>query len=431
MRVLVITIGTRGDVQPFIALSLGLKRRGHRVTLCTSTRYAEQLATYGLEFAPLSDDLVALIETPEGRRTLAGTGGPIKRARGFSRLLQRSLQIQRELFAAGWSAALDSEPELIVFHPKMAIALDYAERLAIPAVMAPLFPLFNPTSAYPAPGVPILRSERRWTAVYNKASHRMLERTIGLASRCLFAPWRTAVGLPRRPWFEDLLHRDGARPAPLLNAWSQHLLPDPADSDPDRARTTGFWCLDHVPQWQPDEKLERFLDQGDPPVFVGFGSMRGTDPARTTRIVLDALDRAGVRGVLARGWGGLQDAALPENVLLLDEAPHDWLFERVAAVVHHGGAGTTAAGLRAGRPSVICPFFGDQPFWAWRVQRLGVGPAPIPQRRLNAASLADAIRQSVECGEISNNARALGQDLKREDGVAAAVDFIEDQFDTR
>ena len=172
-------------------------------------------------------------------------------------------------------------------------------------------------------------------------------------------------------------------------------------------------------------KLREFLRAGPPPVYVGFGSIAGRNPAQTTQTVVGALERAGQRGVLSSGWGGLEAARLPGTVFKLDAAPHDLLFPHMAAVVHHGGAGTTAAGLRAGKPTVVCPFFGDQPFWGARVAALGVGPAPIPQRRLTAENLAAAIRRAVTDTEMQGRAYELGVKLRAEDGVGRAVQFIE------
>jgi sterol 3beta-glucosyltransferase len=152
--------------------------------------------------------------------------------------------------------------------------------------------------------------------------------------------------------------------------------------------------------------------------------MAGGDPQATTRIVLKALEISGQRGVLSRGWAGLGDAELPREVLLVDEVPHDWLFPRMAAVVHHGGAGTTAAGLRAGIPTVIAPYFGDQFFWGQRVQALGVGPAPIPQKRLTSQALAAAIQTAVQDPTMRSQARRLGDRIRQENGVAEAVGLI-------
>ncbi|MDQ2995642.1 MAG: glycosyltransferase [Chloroflexota bacterium] len=153
--------------------------------------------------------------------------------------------------------------------------------------------------------------------------------------------------------------------------------------------------------------------------------MSGKHAAHRAQIVLDALAETGQRGLLARGWGGLAATEVPDNVQLIDAAPHDWLFPRTTAVVHHGGAGTTAAGLRAGKPTVICPFLGDQPFWGTLVHARGVGPEPIPQRRLTAARLAAAIHTAIQDSEIQQRAAALGARISAEDGVANAIAIIE------
>ncbi|WP_217992519.1 glycosyltransferase [Longimonas halophila] len=425
MNVFIATIGTRGDVQPYVALGEALHQAGHAVTICTSTRYAALVAERGLQYGRLSDDLVALIETPEGRAAIAGAGGSAGGMRALIRLIRTSFRIQRALFCDGWTAAQAANPDVVVYHPKMAIALHYAERLGIPAVMATLFPTLLPTSAYPNPGFPSLNLGRRLTATYNRATHHLVRAVVSVVSRWLFASWRAEHGLPPQPWGTGLLHRDDGTHVPIVNGWSAHVAPNPPDWPRQDVTTTGYWVLDRPSDWTPPSELQAFLEAGPPPVYVGFGSMAGGDPAHTTRVVLDALAQAGRRGVLARGWGGLDAQDCPESVYLLDQVPHDWLFERVAAVVHHGGAGTTAAGLRAGCPTVVCPFFGDQLFWARRVCDLGVGPAPVPQKHLTAPRLADAIRQATERGAMRQAAAMLGRALRREDGAAQAVSSIE------
>src|SRR5690606_35862025 len=158
---------------------------------------------------------------------------------------------------------------------------------------------------------------------------------------------------------------------------------------------TGYLFLDEQAGWQPPPALEAFLDAGEPPVYIGFGSMAGRDPEAMTALVVEALALCGRRGLLLTGWGGLHAGAVPESIFVLDAAPHSWLFPRMAAVVHHGGAGTTAEGLRAGVPAVVVPFLFDQPFWGARIEALGVGPAPIPRKQLTAARLAGAIHRAV------------------------------------
>ena len=189
-------------------------------------------------------------------------------------------------------------------------------------------------------------------------------------------------------------------------------------------RITGYWFLDTPEVWEPPAALLDFLESGPPPVFVGFGSMTGRHMGEVTRLVLAALARSGERGLLLSGWGGLGREDLPERVHVIDSAPFAWLFPRMAAVVHHGGAGTTGAGLRAGVPSVVVPFFGDQFFWGWRVEVLGGGPKPIPFKSLSVESLATAIRESVANQEMRRRAWDLGQRIRAVDGVTNAVRII-------
>jgi sterol 3beta-glucosyltransferase len=177
--------------------------------------------------------------------------------------------------------------------------------------------------------------------------------------------------------------------------------------------------------WQPPEDLAAFLERGQPPVFVGFGSMAGRKSEATAQSVLEALARAEQRGVLVTGWGGLRVTNQPDHVHVVESAPYDWLLPRVSAVVHHGGAGTTAAGLRAGKPTLICPFVADQPFWGRRVAALGVGPVPIPQRKLTADNLSEALRMMVTDTAMQQRAATLGAKIRDEDGVGNAVAFIE------
>jgi sterol 3beta-glucosyltransferase len=188
---------------------------------------------------------------------------------------------------------------------------------------------------------------------------------------------------------------------------------------------TGYWFLNRTEDWAPPPELEAFLDAGPPPVYVGFGSMAGRNPERLANIVIEALQKAAVRGIIATGWGGLKARDLPETILQIEQVPHEWLFPRVAAVIHHGGAGTTAAGLRAGKPATIVPFFGDQPFWGQRLHELGVGADPIPQKKLTVEKLVSALNDVLSTPEMARNAEILGEKIRREDGIANAVGLIE------
>jgi sterol 3beta-glucosyltransferase len=211
----------------------------------------------------------------------------------------------------------------------------------------------------------------------------------------------------------------------VLHAVSPAVLPRPTDWPPS-AQVTGYWFTDGPASTAGDVAApdELAVGGGEPLVFVGFGSMAGPDPADTTEIVVRALRMAGVRGVLAGGWGGMHEVAVPD-VFLAGEVPHEVVFDRSAVIVHHGGAGTTAAAVRAGRPQVVCPFVGDQPFWGARMRELGVAPAPIAQRHLSAPRLAAAIRRALDDAAMSTAARRLGEQVRAESGTAVAVDALE------
>jgi UDP:flavonoid glycosyltransferase YjiC (YdhE family) len=211
---------------------------------------------------------------------------------------------------------------------------------------------------------------------------------------------------------------------PVLYGFSPAVIPQPADWGADK-KITGYWFLEPEEEWNPPAALVDFLDAGTKPVTIGFGSMSNRNPEETAELVIKALEMCGQRAVILSGWGGLQTSDLPDSVFQIDTVPHSWLFQRVAAVVHHGGAGTTAAGLRAGVPSVIIPFFGDQPFWGGRVADLGVGPKPIPRKSLTPERLAQAIQEAVTDGAIRQSASNLGEMIRSENGIVNAVEMIQ------
>jgi UDP:flavonoid glycosyltransferase YjiC (YdhE family) len=211
---------------------------------------------------------------------------------------------------------------------------------------------------------------------------------------------------------------------PVFNGYSPTVLPKPPDW-PESVHVTGYWFLDQLIDWEPPTELVDFLDSGPAPVYVGFGSMHARSSKEMTRVVVEALSRVGLRGILLSGWGALSHDGLPDYVLPVKSVPHEWLFPRVTAVVHHGGAGTTGAGLRAGVPSILVPFFGDQYFWASRVAALGVGPESIPVKRLSVESLERALRFAVTDERMRERASDVGAAIQAENGVARVVEVLE------
>lgn len=419
MKVLILTYGSRGDVQPYVALALGLKTRGHDVVLATSERFRNFVEAHGLRFAALGDELLAIMDTPQGKDLFEKGGGFLQAIKNGVGMLRRVGPLQRQLLRQSWDVARGFGPDIIIYHPKAGAAPHIAEKLGGSCILATLVPMFQPTRAFRF----FMAPDRDIGGWLNKASYRLILFLTGRMWSRFIPDFRKSLDLPAPKSFDILAMPDG-RSLPVLHAHSEAVLPRP-DDWPDTAHVTGYWFLDADETWTPPRALAEFLDAGPPPVYVGFGSMSGRDPEKLAGIVVEALRRAGLRGVLASGWGGLKADDLPDTVLAIEQAPHDWLFPRMATVVHHGGAGSTAAGLRAGKPSVIVPFFGDQPFWGSRVHRLGAGPRPIPRRRLTVERLEKAMREATGSPAMAETAARIGAQIRAEDGVGRAVRLIE------
>lgn len=410
MKILITTFGTRGDIQPFIALGIGLKNAGHEVVIGTTQGYQSFVESYGLDCGAMSNELLQL--TQDG---LDGTGGMA----GILATIKKIPPAVRNMMDDEWNVAQSFQPDLILYHSKCLGSLHVAEKLRIPAILSLPLPFFTPTRAFPVP----FMSGIRLGAWFNLLSYKIMGLSNGMYVKATNDFRAKALGLPPLGRFPNLLVRSDGSPVPVIYPYSPHLLPVP-DDFPSHVHVTGSWFLDRPADWHPDPELVRFLDAGPAPVYVGFGSMGGSGGLKRTKVILEALEKSGQRGLIASGWGGLKASDLPQNVYMLESVPHDWLFPRVAAVVHHGGAGTTAAGLRAGKPTVICPFLGDQPFWGQLVYERGVGTKPIPQGKLTAARLAEAIRIATQDAGMQRQAEALGQKIRAEDGVARAVEVV-------
>lgn len=418
MRFLLLTLGTRGDVQPYLALGRGLQLAGHDVTVCASSSFAPWITGHGLGYAHLNNDIIDLVNSEAGQRAFERQGGLLGMPRRLAEASRNFKRIFGRALAEQWEAA--QETDAIIYHPNAVGGSHIVEALGIPGVMADPLPTWVPSrrSAHiVAPPLPL----GTW---YNLLTHRL----IGAVPRLLFGSvvtrWRKEMlGLRRQPIFADELVRADGRPVPVVLGFSRQVFPPPPDW-PATVRVTGYWFLDEGGAWRPPLSLCEFLAKGPAPVFIGFGSMPGSDPWRTGRVVVEALAQAGQRGLIVTGSGGLSVPYPPPGVYVADVVPYDWLLPQVAAVVHHGGAGSTAAGLRAGKPTVICPFAADQPFWGRRVCALGAGPAPIPRRRLSVKTLAEAIRQATSHADMRRKAAEVGEKIRAEDGVGEAVDHI-------
>lgn len=421
-RILLATFGTRGDVEPHLALALRARAVGHDVAIASAPRFASMLAAHGVAHYPLDEGLLELLDTTAGRALFAELDGVLGILRTIPKVLRQVGPIHHRLVADAWAATEAFRPDVIVYHPKLFCMPAFAALRGIPALLALFVPMLVPTAESPVPGLPDLPLGPG----YRRLTWRALRLAMRLGSAPFMKPWRQTHDPQGRTRGAGPLQLAPGQPVPVLHAYSAAVCPAPADW-PAEACVTGWWFLPESP-WTPPPALAAFLDAGPPPVYIGFGSMAGVDPKRTTEIVLAAVQRAGVRALLATGWGGLGDADLPPTMFRLEQAPHAALFPRMAAVVHHGGAGTTGAGLRAGKPSVICPFGVDQPFWGARVHALGAGPPPIRQRRLSVESLADALHGATHDSAMRERAEALGRTIRAEDGTGVALMRIEQQL---
>ncbi|MFD9945229.1 glycosyltransferase [Nonomuraea sp. NPDC059023] len=399
MKVLLLTMGSRGDVQPYVALARGLLAAGHEPVVAGPRRFGSLAAPFGIAFRPLPDEMLDLQDQVKGQ----GAGAAITAARSVKPMVRRVLDEEAALIEPGL--------DVIVYHPKALGGPYLAEKAGIPSLAGLLLPLYVPTAAFASPILPV-----RLPPAVNRATWRV--------AAAVEAPYRSVV----RTWRTEVLGLcEGFRPAaeliaagPVLHAWSPRLLPAPADWPP-RADPIGFWTLPAAGDWTPPERLAAFLEEGPPPVYAGFGSMAGRDPRGLAATVVEAARLAGRRAILATGWGGLRPGEDAEDVLVIEEAPHDWLLPRVALALHHGGIGTVAAALRAGIPQVVRPFLGDQPFWADRLHRLGVAPPPL-RGRPRAPEVAAAFASALE---LSGTAGAVAAGVAAEDGVTEAVSRIE------
>jgi sterol 3beta-glucosyltransferase len=413
-RVAIATIGTAGDVRPYLALAKELKARGHDVVLGTNSDFEQLVAAHGIEFHSLGTKIQEWLQESRFDNAISQ-----KKFHHFPQLLRAGQELVERAARNSWAMAQGADA--IVVNINTSFGIDIAEALNIPVIMTAMQPL-NPTREFPVSAyeVPDLGP------TFNKLSYiaMNIQQAYFDFPRDRMRKELMALGPRRRGGlFKDSYGNN----LPTLYNFSSLVSPRPRDW-PQTAVVTGFWHLDDISGWVPPPDLQQFLDAGPAPVYIGFGSMPfGAD--RNTQILREALERWGGRAIVSRGWGGIDTSRLPDTVFAVDEAPHDKLFQHVAGVVHHGGAGTTAAGLRAGKPTFTVPQAYDQRYWGRRVRALGCGPAPVRLRSLTPDLLADALHQLTSNAQMAANAKAIGKLLTEETGLETAANFIEATVD--
>lgn len=415
MKITVLAAGSRGDIQPYLAFSIGLQKAGYQVCLAANSNFSSLAKQYNIPFFPLQIDSYAFTQNPRARAWLESRN-PLKLAFESVRIIQPMVA---QLLKDAWQASQDADA--IVYHSyAMPTGYYVGQQLGIPALPISMYPL--PTRAHRALPVDLPFALGGWG---NLASHWIVDFfTWQVYRKSAKTLWRGKRQIPLSTPYQAIYREK----RPLLCCYSPAAFPKP-DDVPNHVHVLGYFFLDPPSDWRPSPELSDFLASGPPPVYVGFGSMG--DPAKadaTTEIVLDALEKTGQRGLLAAGWSGLgkgEKRPLSNNIFILDSAPHTWLMPQMAANIHHGGVGTTGAALRAGVPNAVVPHFGDQPFWGEQVAKLGVGPAPIHRHQLSVDKLAQMIETAVSNPTMRQRAAALGQRIQAEEGIAQGIKLFE------
>jgi sterol 3beta-glucosyltransferase len=413
VRVLIVTSGSMGDVAPYTGLGVRLKDAGHEVTVATHRQFADTIAAAGLPFLPLPGDLRAIL--PQARGQDGRTSGTDPRA--LIELMRIARPLIADLGAGIAAAAAESRAEVLLLSTLVApLGYQVAEAGGIPWAGVFLQPL-HPTRAFGS----VLTGGRSLGPWGNLASAHLVQTAAAPLYAGPIRALRADLGLPR-----ESRHRLETRQIhrhPTFHAFSTAVVPRPSDW-PASQQVIGYLWPARPPAWTPPRALADFLAAGPPPAFIGFGSMAPGTGTRLTTPLIKAIRAAGLRAIIQSGWADLE---IPESddILPVGPLPHDWLFPRTSAVVHHAGAGTTAAALRAGVPAIPVPVLADQPFWARRLHTLGVSPAPIPFRHLTAANLARALRETTGNPHRAARAQALSSRLTTDDAPAEILTWLD------
>lgn len=408
MKITILTYGSRGDVQPFLPLSLGLMDRGHSVTLAAPSRFKELVEGYGIRFVPLAGDPEDL-----SRRLNDAGYNFFKMVR---ELMTHAVEIGADIARQTEEACTGTDLIIHTFSHAVG-AHTLAREMKVPDIHIQTFPMFTPTGDYPNIALPDLK-----IPLFNRITHTVSQKITWWTSKVGYEQVRRRAGLPKRKLYFPFDNDPPRPPTPILCAWSPSILPPSTDWDAN-VHVTGYYYFDLNTHYQPTSELQDFLNSGDAPVCVSFGSMVNRDAEKIDRTVREALKNSGQRGIVLSGWGGVKYSS-SKDLLYLDAVPHDWLLPQCKMIVHHGGAGTTSAGLRAGVPQVIVPFMADQPFWARRVYKMGVGTQPMLVKHLSVECLSQTMLEA-ESKVIRERAQLIGQRIRSEDGVGQAIKWIE------
>lgn len=417
MRVLITAAGGRGDVAPFTGLGTAMLAAGHSVTITSHEEFENLVVGCGLEFRPLPGTQGMFDDT----RWLEESGGPAAAIRTVRLTMKLMAEHMRTLHKAILAVARQDSADVLALTGMTALGgYHVAEGLGLPAMRLLLQPM-HPTADF----APSYITDKSFGRLGNRAAGMAIATTVALGMAGPTREIRRELGLPRRGTRESLFGQPDARRWPVFHGFSPAVVPRPADW-PDNYEVTGYWWPQRPDGWSPPAELVEFLGSGPLPVFFGFGDMTPADTNDFIELATKAGRQTGVRQVIQTGQTGPTAGGRlpPSDSIVIGDVPHDWLFPRMAAVVHHAGGGTAAAGLRAGVPAVTVPVIADQPFWGARLAALGTGPPPIPRRHLSIAALAAAIGDAIGRPSYRAQAEALSRRLGSEDGAAPVISML-------
>jgi UDP:flavonoid glycosyltransferase YjiC (YdhE family) len=419
--VVIVALGSRGDVEPYIALGKGLKRAGHYVRVISHQNFDSLVSSHGLEFWAIKGNVQEIAQSTEMSER-------IERGSFLSVLskMRKAAETQAKGAIKTGVEACQGMDIVLAGVGGLLIATPLAEKFNIPLFQAYYIP-FTPTAEFPS----FLFSKLpQWLGgSVNRFSYHVMRQLMWQGFRSTDKLIRKQLDLPASSFWGPYKSLQSQK-FPVLYGYSPSLIPPALDWDAN-TYVTGFWFLDEPSDWKPPQDLLDFLEAGSPPIYIGFGSMSSRNPEKTANLVLSALNETKQRAIILSGWNGLKKTDLPSSVFMVDSVPFSWLFPKMAAVVHHGGAGTTHYGVRAGVPSIIIPFFADQPFWGNRIKKLGIGPDPIPRKKLTAKKLAKTIGLVLTDSAMRLRAAELGRKLHEEKGNELAVKLISSQEGNR
>jgi len=410
MRITMITIGSTGDVRPYIILGRELKARGHDVAICAFSTFEQMVLKEGLRFKPLRGDVRELM----GFLMDGSTGVAfLKQARdGLVKLIDPLLEDMEAAVA---------DAEAIIGNYLGQVNQSLSEINRVPYIQTQFFPMDQNKEApiASAPGQKI-----GW--MWNLASYRLGHLLVSAMEKYYLTEWREKHGMTPRKLATAPQYELNGHIVPVLYAISPLIMPRPSNWAAN-IHMTGYWLGSTDVDYTPSPEMQAFLEAGEKPVYIGFGSMVNAEMSETLDTVLEAIRLSGQRAILSTGWGGVE---IPkrDDIFVAEYVPHDWLFQHVSGVVHHGGAGTTAAGILAGCPTLVIPFGGDQPFWAQRVEKLGIGPKSIARDKLTVSRLSKALTDLTATPKYRVAVDELALRLRKEDGVHNAANIVEDEL---